>query len=64
MPEIDGIKFIDKQSQDENLKLIPTVMYTTESYMGSSGSPSKFAQKAKETGVVKAWVVKPFNQIK
>ncbi|MDC0255176.1 response regulator [Bacteriovoracales bacterium] len=61
MPEMNGIEFIDKQSQDEALKTIPTVMCTTESYMGSSGSPSKFAQKAKETGVVRAWVVKPFQ---
>jgi two-component system chemotaxis response regulator CheY len=61
MPEMNGIEFIEKQSTDETYKKIPTVMCTTESYMGSSGSPSKFAQIAKETGVVRAWVVKPFQ---
>ena len=61
MPEMNGMEFIKEQCNHESYCDIPTVMCTTESYMGSSGSPSKFAQKAKETGVVKAWVVKPFQ---
>ena len=52
MPELNGMEFIKIQSETENIKNIPTMMCTTE-----ASRPMK--EKAKQYGVVKAWVIKP-----
>ena len=52
MPELNGMEFIKIQSETENIKHIPTMMCTTE-----ASRPMK--EKAKQYGVVKAWVIKP-----
>ena len=52
MPELDGMGFIHRQAEDEKVKKIPTIMCTTEASV-------MMKDKAKATGVVKAWLVKP-----
>ena len=52
MPELNGMEFIKIQSETEIIKQIPTMMCTTE-----ASRPMK--EKAKQYGVVKAWVIKP-----
>lgn len=59
MPEMDGIEFIVRQSQDETIKNIPTIMCTTETINKKSEAGMILYQKVKGTGVVKAWIVKP-----
>ena len=59
MPEMDGIEFITRQSQDEKIKGIPTIMCTTETINKKSEAGMILYQKVKSTGVVKAWIVKP-----
>ena len=52
MPELNGMEFIKIQSETEEIKKIPTMMCTTE-----ASRPMK--EKAKQYGVVRAWVIKP-----
>jgi two-component system chemotaxis response regulator CheY len=59
MPEMDGIEFITRQSQDSNINDIPTIMCTTETINKKSEAGMVLYEKVKKTGVVKAWIVKP-----
>ena len=52
MPELDGMGFIHLQAENERVKKIPTILCTTEASV-------VMKDKAKATGVVKAWIVKP-----
>lgn len=55
MPVMDGMEMISKIKDDENTKFIPIVMLTTE-------DSKELKQKGRDLGV-KAWMVKPFNDI-
>lgn len=54
MPEMNGMEFIKEQCNHESYSDIPTVMCTTESH-------PRLTQEAKQTGVVRAWLMKPFK---
>ena len=54
MPEMNGMEFIREQCNHEVYSKIPTVMCTTESH-------PRLTQEAKQTGVVRAWLMKPFK---
>ena len=54
MPEMNGMEFIKEQCNHETYCDIPTVMCTTESH-------PRLTQEAKQTGVVRAWLMKPFK---
>ena len=54
MPEMNGMEFIKEQCSHEAYCAIPTVMCTTESH-------PRLTQEAKQTGVVRAWLMKPFK---
>ena len=54
MPEMNGMEFIKEQCNNEAYSGIPTVMCTTESH-------PRLTQEAKQTGVVRAWLMKPFK---
>ena len=54
MPEMNGMEFIKEQCAHETYCDIPTVMCTTESH-------PRLTQEAKQTGVVRAWLMKPFK---
>jgi len=54
MPEMNGMEFIKEQCNHDVYKGIPTVMCTTESH-------PRLTQEAKQTGVVRAWLMKPFK---
>ena len=52
MPELDGMSFVQLQAENERINKIPTILCTTEASV-------QMKEKAKKTGVVKAWVIKP-----
>ena len=54
MPEMNGMEFIKEQCNHDTYCEIPTVMCTTESH-------PRLTQEAKQTGVVRAWLMKPFK---
>ena len=54
MPEMNGMEFIKEQCNNDAYCGIPTVMCTTESH-------PRLTQEAKQTGVVRAWLMKPFK---
>ena len=54
MPEMNGMEFIREQCNHDAYSKIPTVMCTTESH-------PRLTQEAKQTGVVRAWLMKPFK---
>ena len=54
MPEMNGMEFIKEQCNHDAYCKIPTVMCTTESH-------PRLTQEAKSTGVVRAWLMKPFK---
>ena len=56
MPVMDGIEMVKQIKQDDSLKFIPIVMFTTE-------SDPDLKAKGRELGV-KAWMVKPFSKEK
>ena len=52
MPKLDGLGFIKIQAEKEIIKKIPIIMCTTETSF-------ELKNKVKETGIVKAWLIKP-----
>ena len=54
MPEMNGMEFIKEQCNNDGYRDIPTVMCTTESH-------PRLTSEAKQTGVVRAWLMKPFK---
>ena len=64
MPEMDGIEFVERQSLEEDFKDIPTIMCTTETINRKSEAGKELYEKVKNTGVVKAWIVKPVTPTK
>ena len=52
MPELDGMAFVHLQAKNEKINNIPTILCTTEASI-------TMKEKAKKTGVVKAWIIKP-----
>jgi len=52
MPKLDGLGFIKIQAEKEIIKKIPIIMCTTETSF-------ELKSKVKETGIVKAWLIKP-----
>ena len=61
MPEMDGIEFISRQSKNQQFKEIPTIMCTTETINKKTEEGQKLYEKVKDSGVVKAWIVKPIT---
>jgi len=57
MPEMNGLEFIKIQSEKEEIKHIPTMMCTTE-------ASAEIKSQAKESGVVRAWIMKPITNKK
>lgn len=54
MPEMNGMEFIKIQSEKDEIKNIPTMMCTTE-------ASAEIKKQAKESGVVRAWIMKPIK---
>ena len=52
MPELGGMEFSEIQGRKRGLRKVPIIMCTTEACV-------RLKNKAKETGVVKAWLIKP-----
>ena len=61
MPEMDGIEFISRQCRNDQFKNIPTIMCTTETINKKTEEGQKLYEKVKDSGVVKAWIVKPIT---
>ena len=57
MPKMNGIEFCEAISKNPSFKKLPVIMLTTESH-------AKMVLRAKKTNVVRAWVIKPFDNEK